>query len=79
MTRGPTRIQRQYLAYVHYYTKVHRRPPAEDEIVDFFGVEGRSAIGMILRLARLGYLFRVPGQPRTLRVRLPLEEIPDLE
>jgi hypothetical protein len=79
MTRGPTRFQGQYLTYVHSYTRVHRRPPTESEITDFFGIEGPSAHGMILRLERLGYLFRVPGQPRPLRVLLPREEFPDLE
>lgn len=79
MTRGPTRIQGQYLAYVHCYTKVHRRPPAEDEVAGFFGVEGPMAHGMILRLERLGCLFRVPGRPQSLRVLLPRDKIPDLE
>jgi DNA-binding MarR family transcriptional regulator len=79
VARAPTRTQGQYLAYIHYYTKVHRRPPSENEMADFFAVRGPSAHRMIIQLEERGYLSRTPGQPRTLRVLLSRECIPDLE
>ncbi len=79
MVRAFTRTQGQYLAYIHYYTKVHRRPPSENEIAGFFEVRGPSAHRMILQLEARGYLSRTPGQPRTLKVLLARESIPDLE
>ena len=69
----------QLLAYVYWYTKVHRIPPSENEIADFLGVRGPSAHRMILDLEAAGYLSRTPGQPRTIRVLLPREELPELE
>ncbi len=74
-----THKQGQLLAYVYYYTKVHRIPPAENEIARFLGIQGPSAHQMILRLEKRGCLSRTPGQPRKLNVLLPREEIPDLE
>ncbi|MGC2289524.1 MAG: MarR family transcriptional regulator [Thermoplasmata archaeon] len=79
MARTLTRTQGQYLAYIHYYTLVHRRPPSENEIADFFAVRGPSAHRMILQLEDHGYLSRTPGQPRTLKVLLPRESIPELQ
>ena len=74
-----TRKQGQLVAYVYYYTKVHRIPPSENEITAFLGVYGPSAHQMILRLEAAGVLARIPGQPRTIRILLTRQEIPDLE
>jgi DNA-binding MarR family transcriptional regulator len=74
-----THKQGQLLAYVYYYTKLHRIPPAENEIARFLGIQGPSAHQMILRLEENGRLSRTPGQPRTLRVLLPRADIPELE
>lgn len=40
-----TAKQGQYLAYIYYYTKVHRRPPAESDLQRFFRVHaaGRAS------------------------------------
>ncbi len=79
MTARLTRQRGQLLAYVYWYTKVHRIPPSENEVAEFLGVRGPSAHRMIVQLAKAGLLGRTPGQPRTLRVLLPREKIPDLE
>ncbi len=79
---GPPRLTRkqgQLVAYVYWYTKVHRIPPAENEIATFLGIQGPSAHQMILRLEASGCLSRIPVQPRTLKVLLPRAEVPDLE
>lgn len=79
MSRRLSRSQGQLVAFVYWYTKVHRVPPAENEIADFLGVRGPSAHSMVLRLAEKGVLSRRPGEPRTLAVLLPREEIPEFQ
>ena len=74
-----TKNQGQLVAYVYWYTKVHRMPPSENEIAEFLGVRGPSAHTTIVRLGSKGVLSRRPGEPRPLRVLLPRDEIPDLE
>ncbi|MGI0132170.1 MAG: LexA family protein [Thermoplasmata archaeon] len=69
----------QLLAYVYWYTKLHRIPPSENEIAAFVGVRGPSVHRMILDLEAAGHISRIPGQPRTIRVLLPREELPELE
>ena len=73
MTARRTRQRGQLLAYVYWYTKVHRIPPSENEVAEFLGVRGPSAHGVIVQLAEARFLFRTTGQPRTLRVLLPRE------
>jgi DNA-binding MarR family transcriptional regulator len=79
MKRGPTHRQGQLLAYVYWYTKIHRVPPSENEIAEFMGIYGPSVHRMILLLEVKGYLSRRPGEPRTLRVLLPPEQVPNID
>lgn len=79
MTRRLSRSQGQLVAYVCWYTKVHRVPPSENESAEFLGVRGPSAHRTIVLLDARGVLSRRPGEPRTLKVLLPRDEIPDLE
>jgi DNA-binding MarR family transcriptional regulator len=74
-----TRAQGQLVAYVYWYAKVHRVPLAENEIADFLGIQGPSVHQMILRLESKAILSRRPGEPRTIKILPPREEIPDLE
>lgn len=74
-----SKSQGQLVAYVYWYTKVHRMPPSENEIAEFLGVRGPSAHSMIVRLGSRGVLSRRPGEPRTIRILLPRDKIPDLE
>jgi DNA-binding MarR family transcriptional regulator len=77
--RRPTRKQRQLLAYVYWYTKVHRIPPSENELAEFLAVRGPSAHRMIVTLAENGLLARTAGEPNTLRVLVPRAEPADLD
>ena len=79
MARRLTPQQGQLLAYVYYYTKVHRVPPSENESAAVLGIQGPSAHASILRLEANGSLSRMPGQPRTIKVLVPREELPELE
>jgi Mn-dependent DtxR family transcriptional regulator len=74
-----TSKQGQYLAFIYWYTKLNRRAPAETDIASYFGITPESAHGMMVRLQDLGFIERVPGQPRSIRLLIPREELPDLE
>ena len=71
--------QGQYLAFIHYYTKVNGRPPAEADMQRYFRVTPPSAHQMVLTLEDNGFIERIPGQGRSIRLRIPREELPDLE
>lgn len=75
---GPTARQSQYLAYIHHYTRLHGLPPSENEIARRFGVAGPSTHRMVLSLEARGFLAREPGQPRSLRVLVPPDDLPEL-
>jgi hypothetical protein len=73
-----TTRQGQYLAYINHYSTLHGRPPAEAEMMHFFQVTPPSVHQMILTLERRGLITRVPGQARSIRLRLPPEALPPL-
>ena len=73
-----TERQGQYLAFIHMYTSVHRRPPAQADIQHYFKVSPPSVHQMVLTLERRGLLRRVPGQARSLEVLVPAEQLPTL-
>ena len=70
--------QGQFLAFIHYYTKVNGRPPAEADMERYFRVSPPSIHQMILRLEELGLISRVPGAPRSIRLLVPQEDLPRL-
>jgi repressor LexA len=79
MAAAYTPKQGQYLAFIYYYTKIHRRSPAESDIQAYFGVSPPAIHQMILTLERQGLIERVPGQGRSIRLLLSREDLPDLE
>ena len=79
MTRKYTHLQGQYLAFIHYYTKINRRPPAETDIQRFFGTTPPTVHGMIVRLEQAGLIARTPGVARTIHVLVPIEDLPPLD
>ena len=74
-----TRRQGQFLAFIYYYTKVNGRPPAEADMQRYFQVSPPTVHQMVVTLERRGFIARVPGQGRSIRLLLPREELPDLE
>jgi Mn-dependent DtxR family transcriptional regulator len=70
--------QGQYLAFIYNYTQIHGHPPAEADIQKFFRVTPPTVHQMILKLEQLNLLSRVPGQPRSLQVLVPPEQLPVL-
>lgn len=71
--------QGQYLAFIHLYTKLNRRPPAETDIARYFEVTAPSAHNMVVQLVKKGLLAKTPGAPRSLRVLLKPTELPPLQ
>ena len=48
--------QGQYLAFIHLYTRLHRRPPAETDMQEYFRVSPPSVHQMVLTLERAGFI-----------------------
>lgn len=71
--------QGQYLAFIYTYTLINRQPPAEADLQRFFQVSPPTVHQMIVELERRGLISRVPGQPRTIRVTLTVDELPRLQ
>ncbi len=71
--------QGQFLAFIYSYTKIHGRPPAEADMERYFRVSPPSIHQMILRLEERGLISRVPGEPRSIRLLIPAEELPMLQ
>ena len=74
-----TQKQGKYLAFIYYYTRIHGYPPAEADMQNYFKVSPPSVHQMVLTLERRGFVVRIPGQPRSIRVLLSKEELPALE
>jgi len=55
-TKTFTPKQGQYLAYIHLYTRLHRRPPAETDMQEYFRVSPPSVHQMVLTLERAGLI-----------------------
>jgi len=78
MRKPYTARQGQYLAFIHYYSMIHRRAPAEADMEMYFRVTPPSVHQMVLTLEARGLISRVPGQARSIRLLLPREALPDL-
>ena len=74
-----TAKQGQYLSFIHYYSKIHGRAPAEADLQRFFRVTPPVAHQMIKTLAARGFIDREPGTARSIRLRLTRTQLPDLE
>lgn len=73
-----TELQGQYLAFIHAYTLVNGRPPAEADMQNFFGVTPPSVHNMVKTLERLALITRAPRQARSITIAVPDDELPRL-
>jgi len=73
-----TEKQGQYLAYIYAYTRLHRRPPAEAEMQQYFRVSPPSVHQMVLTLERAGFIRRKPRIARSIELLVDPEHLPDL-
>lgn len=79
MPKYYTRKQGQYLAFIYYYTKLNGVPPAEADMQRYFGTAPPTVHQMVLKLEEKGFISRIPRTPRSIRLLLPREQLPDLE
>ena len=79
MKTSYTEKQGQYMAFIYYYTKVNGWPPAEADMQRYFRVTPPSAHQMVLTLELNGFIERIPGQGRSIRLLIPREQLPDLK
>ena len=63
----------------YYYTKLNGRPPAEADMERYFQISAPAVHQMVVTLEKRGFIERVPGQARSIRLLLPREYLPDLE
>ena len=70
--------QGQYLAFIHAYTLVMSRPPAEADIQRHFDVTPPTVHQMILTLAEAGLVRRTPGVARSIELLLDPALLPAL-
>lgn len=71
-----TPTQGRYLAFIHAYIGVHGCPPAESEIAAAMCVSPPSVNQMVKALEKKGLILRQPGQPRSLQILIPEDQIP---
>jgi Plasmid pRiA4b ORF-3-like protein/LexA DNA binding domain len=71
-----TPTQGRYLAFIHAYTTLHGFPPAESDIAAALCVSPPSVNQMVKMLEKKGLILRQPGQPRSLEVLVPEDELP---
>jgi Mn-dependent DtxR family transcriptional regulator len=79
MPKIPTSKQGQYLAFIFYYTKIHKCAPAEADMQYYFRVTPPSVHQMVLTLEANGFIERVPGKARSIRLLIRPEDLPTLE
>ena len=72
-------MQGQYLAFIQAYIKIHRVPPAEADMQQYFQVTPPSVHQMILTLERNGLISRTPEKARSIALLVPRDEVPALE
>ena len=71
--------QGQYLAFIHAYTLVNGRPPAQADIQRFFRLTPPSVHQMLLTLERAGLISRRAGVPRSIAILVDRSVLPQLE
>ena len=74
-----THQQGQYLAFIHYYTKIHGYAPSEADMQQYFRVSPPSVHQMVVTLEERGFIKKTPGQARSISLLVHREELPDLE
>ena len=70
--------QGQYLAFIHLYTRLHRRPPAETDMQQYFRVSPPSVHQMVLTLERAGFIRRQPRTARSIELLVEPQHLPEL-
>jgi Mn-dependent DtxR family transcriptional regulator len=70
--------QGQYLAFIHLYTRLHRRSPAEADMQEYFRVSPPSVHQMVVTLERAGFIRRQPRVARSIEGIVDPVQLPEL-
>jgi repressor LexA len=70
--------QGQYLAFIHLYTRLNRRPPAEADMQQYFRVSPPSIHQMVLTLERAVFIRRQPAVARSIELLVDPRQLPEL-
>jgi Mn-dependent DtxR family transcriptional regulator len=70
--------QGQYLAFIRLYMRLHRRPPAETDMQQYFRVSPPSVHQMVLTLERRGFIRRQPRTARSIELLVDPKLLPEL-
>ncbi len=73
-----TPTQGQYLAFIHLYARLHRRPPAETDMQEYFRINPPSVHQKVLTLERAGYIKRQPRTTRSIELLVDPKHLPKL-
>ena len=73
-----TPTQGLYLAFIHTYTLVNGRPPAQADMQRFFRVTPPTVHQMLLTLEKAGLISRRPGGARCVTVLVDHDHLPRL-
>lgn len=68
--------QGQFLAFIFYYTKVNKRPPAEADIQTYFNISSASTHQMVKMLVDKNLLQKIPRQSRSMRILVNEDKLP---
>jgi Mn-dependent DtxR family transcriptional regulator len=71
--------QGQYLAFIHAYTKLNRRAPAEADMQDFFQVTPPTVHRMVIELDKRRLITRTPRVSRSIELLVEPSELPPLD
>jgi len=71
--------QGQYLAFIYTWTKLHGIAPSEAEMQAYFKVSAPAVHQMVRGLEDRGLIERIPKQPRSIRLLIAREELPELD
>ncbi len=74
-----THRQGQFLAFIHWYRRLHRQSPAEADLAKYFRLTPPAVHSMVVKLRDLGPIAGRPGAPRSLLVLVSENELPQLE
>ncbi len=74
-----TEKQGQYLAFIYYYTKINRVPPAHADFENWFQTAPSTVHQMILQLEKKNLIRRIPNIPRSITISISEENLPKLK
>jgi len=72
-----TRRQGEFLSFILRYTQKNGIAPSYEDMATHFGISSPSVNGMMKTLERNGFISRVPGAARTVRVEVRPEDLPE--